>query len=102
MAISQVLVGTSATTIFTSSGNNATTAMFFMNDNGSARDLTVFIVKSGASAGTANTITKAIEVTGGNTYVINTEKIVLANGDSIQALASATNSIYATISTVSI
>ena len=102
MAISQATVGTSATTIFTSVGNTATTAMFFMNDNGSTRQLTVFIVKSGGTAGATNTITKAIDVTGGNTYVINTEKLVLANGDTIQALASHTASIHATISSVSI
>ena len=102
MAISQATVGTSATTLFTSVGNNATTAMFFMNDNGSTRQLTVFIVKSGGTAGATNTITKAIDVTGGNTYVINTEKIVLANGDTIQALASHAASIHATVSSVSI
>ncbi len=102
MAISQATVGTSATTLFTSVGNNATTAMFFMNDNASTRQLTVFVVKSGGTAGAANTITKAIDVTAGNTYVINTEKIVLSNGDTIQALASHASSIYATISTVSI
>tara|TARA_R110001592_G_scaffold102220_1_gene288790 strand:- start:301 stop:609 length:309 start_codon:yes stop_codon:yes gene_type:complete len=102
MAISQATVGTSATTLFTSVGNTATTAMFFMNDNGSTRQLTVFIVKSGASAGTTNTITKAIDVTAGNTYVINSEKLVLANGDTVQALASHAASIHATISSVSI
>ena len=102
MAISQATVGTSATTIFTAVGNNATTAMFFMNDNGSTRQLTVFVVKSGGTAGSTNTITKAIDVTGGNTYVINTEKIVLANGDTIQALASHASSIHATVSSVSI
>ena len=63
MAISQATVGTSATTLFTSVGNNATTAMFFMNDNASTRQLTVFVVKSGGTAGAANTITKAIDVT---------------------------------------
>ena len=102
MAISQATVGTSATTIFTSVGNTATTAMFFMNDNGSTRQLTVFIVKSGGTAGATNTITKAIDVTGGNTYVINTEKLVLANGDTVQALASHAASIHATVSSVSI
>ena len=48
MAISQATLGTGATTIFTSSGNNATTAMFFMNDNGTARTLNVHVVPSGS------------------------------------------------------
>ncbi len=102
MAITQALVGTSATTVFTSVNNMATTALFFMNDNASGRNLTIHVVKSGASAAASNVIVKAITVNGGDTYVVNTEKLVLANGDTIQAVASASNSIYATVSAVSI
>lgn len=102
MAITQTAVGTSATTVFTSVNNMATTALFFMNNNGSARNLTIHVVKSGASAAASNVIVKAIAVAGGDTYVINTEKLVLANGDTVQAVASAADSIYATVSAVSI
>lgn len=102
MAITQTAVGTSATTVFTSVNNMATTALFFMNNNGSARDLTIHVVKSGESAAATNVIIKAITVNGGDTYVVNTEKLVLANGDTIQASATAATSIYATVSAVSI
>ena len=102
MAISQATLGTGATTIFTSSGSNATTAMFFMNDNVSARTLNVHVVQSGGTAGTTNKIIIAVNIDGGDTYVINTEKLVLGNGDTIQASASAGSSIYATVSHVSI
>lgn len=102
MSISQATLGTGATTIFTSSGNNATTAMFFMNDNVSARTLNVHVVPSGGTAGTTNQIIKAVNIDGGDTYVINIEKLVLGNGDTIQASASAGSSIYATVSHVSI
>ncbi len=102
MAITQAEVGTSATTVYTSSGTTALTCMFFMNDNASARTLTVHVVKSGESAGTANTIVKAINIDPADTYVINTEKLVLDNGDTIQCTASAASSIQATLSSVTI
>ena len=102
MAIAQAVVGTGATTLYTSSGSNATTAMFFMNDNVSARTLNLHIVPSGGTAGTANQIVKAVSIDPGDTYVINTEKLVLSNGDFVAASASAGSSIYATISYVSI
>jgi hypothetical protein len=102
MTIQSTLVTGSATTIFTSSGNTATTAIFFMNNNGSARTLDLHIVLNGQSAAVTNKILKAISINGGDTYVVNTEKLVLSNGDTIQAVASAVDSIYATISSVSI
>jgi hypothetical protein len=102
MTIQSTLVTGSATTIFTSSGNTATTAIFFMNNNGSARTLDLHIVLNGQSAAVTNKILKAISINGGDTYVVNTEKLVLSNGDTIQAVASEVDSIYATISSVSI
>lgn len=102
MAITQAEVGTSATTVYTSSGTTALTCMFFMNDNVSARTLTVHVVKSGGTAGTANTIVKNINIDPADTYVINTEKLVLDNGDTIQCTASAGSSVQATLSSVTI
>ena len=93
MAITQTLVGTSATTVYTSTNTTALTCMFFMNDNAAARTLTIHVVKNGASASTLNTIVKAINIDGGDTYVINMEKLVLDNGDTIQCTASADPSV---------
>ena len=56
MAITQTQVGTSATTVYTSTNTTAITCMFFMNDNAAARTLTVHVDKNGASASTLNTI----------------------------------------------
>ena len=88
MAITQTLVTTSATTVYTSTNTTALTCMFFMNDNAAARTLTIHVVKNGASANTLNTIVKEINIDGGDTYVINMEKLVLDNGDTIQCVAS--------------
>ena len=102
MAISQQAVGNSATTVYTSTNTTAITCMFFMNDNGSARTLDVHVVKNGESLGTANKIVKTITIDPADTYVINIEKLVLENGDTIQCVASAATSIYATVSSVTI
>lgn len=102
MAISQQAVGNSATTVYTSTNTTAITCMFFMNDNASARTLDVHIVKNGESLGTANKIVKTITIDPADTYVINIEKLVLENGDTVQCVASAASSVYATVSSVSI
>jgi hypothetical protein len=89
MAITHQTLGTGATTVYTSSGNTAVTAMFFMNNNASAR--------------TTNQIVKSLTIDPADTYVINIEKIILSNGDFIAATSSAdATSIFATISYVSI
>ena len=87
MAITQAgAIGTSATTVYTSSGQTAITCMFFMNDNASARTLDVHVVQNGATAAATNKIVKTINIDGADTYVINTEKLVLENGDMIQCI----------------
>ena len=103
MAITQAgAVGTSGTTVYTSSGTTAITCMFFMNDNASARTLDVHVVQNGGSASGTNKIVKAITIDPADTYVVNLEKLVLSNGDTIQCVASVGSSIYPTVSSVTI
>ena len=102
MALSQQLVGTSATTVYTSSGDSATTSIFLMNDNAASRTVQVYLVPNGGTAGVTNQIIKDLAIDGADTYILQNEKIVLANGDTIQVTANATNSIYATVSYVGI
>ena len=103
MAITQAgAIGTGATTVYTSSGTTAITCMFFMNDNASARTLNVHVVQSGGSIANTNQIVKTITIDPADTYVINTEKLVLSNGDTIQCTASVGSSIFPTISSVDI
>jgi hypothetical protein len=102
MSISQAAVGTSVTTIYTSSGNSATTVIFLMNHNASARTVQIYVVPNGGSAATTTQIIKDLSIDGADTYIFNTEKLVLATGDTIRVTASAATSIYATVSYVSI
>lgn len=103
MAITQVgAIGTSATTVYTSSGTTAITCMFFMNDNASARTLSLHVVQSGGSVSSTNQIVKSINIDPADSYVINLEKLVLSNGDTVQCLASVGSSIFPTVSSVTI
>jgi hypothetical protein len=102
MALSQQLVGTSATTVYTSSGDSATTSIFLMNDNAASRTVQVYLVPNGGSASATTQIIKDLAIDGADTYILQNEKIVLANGDTIQVTASDLNSIYATVSYVGI
>ena len=103
MAITHQTLSTGATTVYTSSGNTTVTAMFFMNNNASARTLDLYVVPNGGTAGTTNQIVKSLTIDPADTYVINIEKIILSNGDFIAATSSDhATSIFATISYVSI
>ena len=71
MAITHQTLSTSATTVYTSSGNTTVTAMFFMNNNASARTLDLYVVPNGGTAGTTNQIVKSLTIDPSDTYVIN-------------------------------
>ena len=62
-------------------------------------DINLFIVTSGLFASqTNNMIYSNLVVNSNDTYVMEWERILLNNGDSVQANASVTNSIVATVS----
>ena len=102
MALAKAALTASAAAIYTSSGNSAVTTIYFCNYSGSDRTVTVHLVASGDSADNTNIIYQALPVVAGDTYVLDTEKVILANGDTIQALASATSSIAASVSYIGV
>ena len=102
MALAKATLGTSIGTVYTSTNDSATTSIFFTNDNAAARPIDVHLVANSGTADATNRIIKDLSIDGGDTYILSAEKIVLSNGDTIQAKASATTSIYATVSYVSI
>jgi hypothetical protein len=102
MAIRNTSLTTSATSIYTSSGNSATTVMHFCNYTNNGATANVWLVPSGGSANSATIIYSNVSLTAQNTLVIDTEKIIFANGDSIYANASSVNSVTATVSYIGI
>lgn len=92
------------TNIYVSSGNTVISAMYFCNSDSSAANLNVWIVGDGSVAGgtssAANLVYREIQLAASDTYVVDMEKLVLANGDYIRANAGGT--VSATVSYVGI
>lgn len=102
MALSRATLTASASAVYTSSGNTAVTTMYLCNYSATDRTVSVYLVPSAGTAGDSNIIYKDVPIAAGDTYIIDTERLVLANGDSVQALASATTSVTMTVSYVGV
>lgn len=105
MALTAALIGTTNTTVYTSSGNNAITCMMVCNYHASSTsNLTVYAVPNNAGAvGTAsntNIIVKTLAIPAGETVTLDQEKLVLSGNDTIVALSSVATSLNIVISTL--
>jgi hypothetical protein len=108
MALQSTSIGTSATTLYTSSGDNAITNIMFCNtvpynpaspSTGLAY-LTVYLVKNTESPTTTNMVINYMPIPAGETFSFDNEKIILANGDSVRAVADVTATLVATVSSL--
>lgn len=102
MALARATLTTGAANVYVSSGNSAVTTMYLCNYSGSDATASVYLVPSAGSAGNSNIIYKTLPIPAGDTFVIDTERLVLSNGDMLQALASAGTSITMTVSYVGV
>lgn len=106
MAITNTLIlTTTATTVFTAVGDQAiTTVMFCNTDLVNTCELDVHIVPAAQVPSTATTILKNLILPATETFVMDAEKLILANGDTIQARETAgyNQVVAATVSSVSI
>lgn len=108
MAIQSSAIGTSTTTLFTSSGSNAITNIMFCNTiqynpsnpTSGLAYLTVYLVASGSTASTTNTVVNYLPLPAGETFSFDSEKIILGDGDKVQAVASAAATLVATVSSL--
>lgn len=106
MAIQNTAVLTTPTTIYSCPGvpatdeqEHAVTCMIFCNAGVSDTTLDLFAVPSGGSY-TQCQIIKNLSVPVGETVTLDTEKLILSTGDTIQAIAGIVGMIIATVSTV--
>lgn len=90
-----------ATTIASGSGQRAITTVIVCNTGGTDLTLTLYAVPSGGTAGASTMIVNALTIPAGDTVSFDQEKMVLSNGDNLQAVASAAG-LTATISTLSV
>ena len=103
MAITNYVLGTSPANIYISSGNTVVSTMYFCNNNTSAINLNVYLLQSSATVANASVqIYKDVQLASGDTYIVDMEKLVLANGEKIQANATTANVVTATVSYVGI
>lgn len=106
MAIQNTALLTTPTTIYTCPGvpitdpeEHAVTCMIFCNTGSSDTTLNLYAVPSGASY-TQCQIIKDLTVPAGETVTLDTEKLILSSGDTVQSTAGSVGLITATVSTV--
>ena len=88
-------ITTVASNAYVSTGNTSITFFSLTNYSASNVIANVFVVPSGNTAGNLNLVLSQIEIATLDTYQLYAggEKLLLSNGDSIQANANANNSI---------
>jgi hypothetical protein len=69
----------------------AITSMFFCNLGNEPANLTLFLVPNGDSPSGSNTIIKTLPISALDTFALDTEKIILDDGDAVWAAGSNTN-----------
>lgn len=103
MTIAVANVTTAGNVIYPSIGNTAITYLALCNYSASNVSANVYVVPNGDTAANSNMLISSLNITGNDTFFlyIAAEKIILGNGDSIQATVSA-NTVTSTISYTSI
>jgi hypothetical protein len=72
------------------------------DDTAGETTLTAHLIESGGSLGPSNMVINALPISAGETFVMDTEKLVLEAGDSMQVLSGSPNNLVATLSYVDI
>jgi hypothetical protein len=102
MAINNVRIASTSTAVFSAEGQQAITTIIFCNTS-EATDATinVFAVPFGSNAGVTTQIINQVSIPVAETFVMDTERLILEDGDVIYAQASQSDVITATVSSVS-
>ena len=107
MAITNTFVSNIAPSIYTSDGSNAVTTMYFCNTGQKIAYLTVHVVPKNFAPAPTNVVYYQIPIAIKDTYVVDTEKLILEDGDKICAnieidYDSVSTRVIATVSTIGI
>jgi hypothetical protein len=99
MAIANFAITGSTQAIYTSSGSNAITTIIVCNPTVATVNLTMYAVPAspGTPGDATNVIVYQLPIPSGDTVSFDQEKMVLSNGDSIQAKG---NGLVSTVSTL--
>ena len=95
MPIATGNVTSTATAVYTSSGNTAVTFLSICNYSAGNVTANVWAVPNGSSVSNLNAVLSTIEIAANDTYQLyaGNEKLVLGNGDSVQANANVDNAV---------
>jgi hypothetical protein len=102
MAITNTALTTTATEIYRSTGDSATTVMHFCNYTNNGATANVWVVPTGGTPSSDNIIYSNVSLTAQNTLVVDTEKLILGDDDAIYANVSIDGSVTATVSYIGI
>ena len=96
--ITNSLIGSANTTVFSASGKTAIVGMYFCNTSDTNNALfTVYAVKNGDSPSKINKIINNQELFLRETYVFNTERLIVAAGDTVVATATPSGDVSVTV-----
>ena len=95
MTIAVGNVTTTTAAVYTSSGNTVVTFLSLCNYSVANVTANVYVVPSAGTAGNTNIVIKNLDILVGDTYQFyaGNEKLILANGDTIQVNCSANSSV---------
>ena len=103
MAIANTLLTTLDGNIYVSSGASAITAVYICNAGTTGTEtVNLYAVPSGGTVSAITQIYQNLSVTQGDTYVIDTEKLILDDGDYLSANCSANAACVITVSSIGI
>jgi hypothetical protein len=102
--ITNFSVGTSTSTAaYTAAGDVAVTVIYICNTSATDGDVDVYLVPNGQSVGSQHLIYKNLIIRSNDTYIIDSEKLILGTGDKIYIAApDSAGEFTATISTIGI
>ena len=97
--------GTTETILYTAAANVGITVIYLCNTDTVTRTVDIHVKPLGEALALENQIYSAISIPAGDTFIIDTEKLILESTDEITAVvgeADTTTAVVATLSTIGI
>ena len=97
MAITNTTINTALQPVYTSVGTNAMVVSYFCNTSVNPVMFSVHVVPNGKTADGNNIIYSNVNITSGDTYVLDNEKLILSDNDAIHAVATEDDVVVVTV-----
>ena len=98
MSLQSTLLTSTVANVYVSAGNTAVTTVYVSNYHATANAVfTVYAVASGSAQSSTNQIYTNVAVNAGDTYIIDTEKLLLSNNETLRMSTNANSVVSTTI-----